>query len=126
MTTDIFKLFKKSIEQITVKKTERGTFDGATTYSREVDAIIKRRDGMTEAIENSEDRNTQTTIHFRASDKQYIEEGNFVQIDGKWRSISGIKDGKNFHTGKTEFILVAVGDDIKDGDDPNWSEVASV
>lgn len=121
MTTDIFKLFKKSIERVNVKKTQRGTFDGATIYTQEVDAIIKRRDGMAEALQVSEDRNTQTTVHFRASDKQYIEEGNFVQIDGKWRVIERWVDGKHFTQGKSKFIKAWIGDQIEDaGGDPKW------
>lgn len=122
MTTDIFKISKKSIERVSVKKTERGTFDGNAIFTQEVDAIIKRRDGMAEAIQNSEDRNTQTTVHFRASDKQYVEEGNFIQIDGKWRVIERWVDGKHFIQGKSKFIKAYIGDQIDGGsDEPDWS-----
>jgi len=119
---DIFKLFKSSIEQVTVKKTKRGTFTDDTVYSQTVDAIIKRRNGMTEAIQESEDRNTQTTVHFRASDKQYVEVGNFVQIDGKWYVLELSKDGKDFDKGVSKFIKTTIGQQIEDaGDDPVWS-----
>lgn len=122
MTGDIFKLFKKSIEQAPVKKTKRGAFSDAVIYSRTVDAIIKRRDGMVEAVENSEDRNTQTTVHFRASDKQYIEEGNFVQIDGRWRVIERMPIGEDFDQGRSKFIKAYIGAEIEGGSsDPNWS-----
>ena len=122
MTSDIFKLFKHSIEKVTVKKTERGTFDEGTVYSQEVDAIVKRRDGLTEAVNNSEDRNTQTTVHFRYSDKQYIEEGNFVQIDGKWRVIERIPIGVDFDKGTSKFIKAYIGTQIEGGSsEPDWS-----
>lgn len=122
MTTDIFKLFKKSIEQVTVKKTERGTFNEATVYSQQVDAIIKRRTGMQEATQESEDRETQTTVHFRASDAQYIEDGNFVLIDGRWRVIERQNDGKHFTQGSSKFIRAWLGDQIEnEGTDPVWS-----
>lgn len=122
MTTDIFKLFKNSIEQVTVKKTKRGALAASTVYSQTVDAIIKRRNGMQEAIANSEDRETQTTVHFRASDAQYIEDGNFVLIDGKWRVIERHNDGKRFTQGSSKFIRAWVGDQIAESPtDPNWS-----
>lgn len=122
MTSDIFKLFKNSIVQVTVKKTERGTFDNTTVYSHTVDAIIKRRDGLTEAVNDSEDRNTQTTVHFRYSDKQYIEEGNFVQIDGKWRVIERLPIGTDFDKGSSKFIKAYIGAQIEGGsDEPDWS-----
>lgn len=117
---DIFKLFKKSVVQVQVKKTERGELSAGVIYQQEVDAIIKRRDGMAEAVENSEDRNTQTTIHFRASDKQYIEEGNFVQVDGKWRVIERLPIGEDFGKGVSKFIRAYLGDEIEGGSDPVW------
>lgn len=122
MTTDIFKLFANSIEQVAVKKTKRGTFTDDVVYSHTLDAIVKRRDSMAEAVQDGEDRNTQTTIHFRASDSQYIEEGNFVQIDGKWRVLELNKDGKDFAKGASQFIKAYLGNQIEDaGNDPIWS-----
>lgn len=122
MSTEIFKLFKKSIEQVKVKKTKRGTMDDTQLYEVTVDAIIKRRDGMDEAVENSEDRNTQTTIHFRRTDGLYIEDGNFVEIDGLWRVIERHVDGKDFGMGKSSFIKAYIGNQIQGGSsDPEWS-----
>lgn len=128
MTTDIFKLFAKSIESIEIKKTSRGALTNAIVYSNTVECIVKRRSGMSKQTADSEDHSNSTTIHFRASDAMFVEVGNFVKIDNGWRSIIGIKDGKDFDRGTSIFILATVGDDIIPmvSDDPNWSEDLSV
>ena len=126
MAADIFKLFKKSIETVAVKNTPRGTLTPeAPSFNVNLDAIVKRRNSMAQAVADSEDRNTATTIHFRASDSQYIKVGNYVQIDGLWRTIEQVKDGKDFDKGVSKFVLATVGDDIVEGNDPNWNEVIS-
>lgn len=123
MAQDIFKLFKKSIEKVQMMKMPRGTLDiEAAEYNVSLKAIVKRRDGMVQAIENSEDRQNTTSIHFKVSDAQYIEVGNYVNIDGQWRTIERIRDGKDFATGKSSFIYAFVGEDIvKLTNDPVWS-----
>lgn len=121
MPRDTFRLFRKSVEDVSVKKTERGTFDGAVVYQHSVKAIVKRRNGMSEAASESEDRNTLTTIHFMPQDAQYVEEGNFVLVDGRWRAIERWVDGKDFAHGRTEFIKAWLGDQIEDaGGGPVW------
>lgn len=127
MTTDIFKLFKKSIEQINVKKAPRGTLEGGTdVFNVTLDAIVKRRNLMAEAAQESEDYNNNTTVHFRSTDEQYIEVGNYVQIDGEWHSILGVNDGKHFVQGKSKFLRVTLDNDVVTfTDDPVWGEVSA-
>ena len=122
MTKDIFKLFKHSIEQVKVKNTDRAAISKPQPdIEVTIDAIVKRRKSMATAIETSEDYNDATTIHFRQSDAQYIKIGYYVEIDGKWHSIKEVKDGKNFHTGATEFLLATVDNDIVPAEeDPVW------
>ena len=123
MAQDIFKLFKKSIEQVQVRKNPRGTLQPATpVFDVTIDAIVKRRKLMSESVENSEDRNNNTTFHFRKSDAQYISEGNYVNIDGEWHSIEQIRDGKDFDKGVSKFIYVFLANDVvKFEADPVWS-----
>lgn len=123
MIGDIFSLFANSVEQVAVKKTRRGVLTAETVYSVTLDAIVKRRDGMGKAIEVSENQTTQTTVHFKAEDKDFIEQGNFVQIDGRWRVIERWNDGKDFDRGESEFVRCWLGDEIEDaGDDPSWGD----
>lgn len=127
MPADIFKLFKKSIEKVGVKNTPRGTMTPeAPSFNVELDAIVKRRNSMAEAVASSEDRNSATTVHFKASDAQYIQVGNYVKIDGLWRTIEQVNDGKDLDQGVSKFVLATVGDDIVEGDDPNWNGAISV
>lgn len=123
MQQDIFKLFKKSIEPIQVRKTPRGTLDiSEAEFDVTIDAIVKRRNLMSGAIEDSEDRNNRTTIHFRQKDAQYIEVGNYVNVDGNWHSILQVRDGKDFGQGKSKFVYVFLNNDIaKFESDPVWS-----
>lgn len=126
MTGDIFKLFKNSIESVKVMKTKRGTLDQDVVYTHTLEAIVKRRNAMAEAVNESEDRNSTTSIHFRPADAQYIEIGNFVQIDGAWQVIERIRDGKDFDKGKTDFIYAFLGDEIFQlNDEPIWGDVVS-
>lgn len=126
MTGDIFKLFKKSIESVKVMKTERGTLNQDVVYTQTLEAVIKRRNAMAEAVNESEDRNSTTSIHFRPADAQYIEIGNFVQIDGAWQVIERIRDGKDFDKDKTYFIYAFLGDEIFQlNDEPIWGDVVS-
>lgn len=123
MAQDIFKLFKKSIEQVQVKKAPRGTLEPETAvFDVTVDAIVKRRKLMADSVENSEDYANNTTIHFRQSDAQYIEVGNYVNIDGSWHSILQVRDGKDFAQGNSKFIRVFLDNDIVTFDtEPVWS-----
>lgn len=127
MTGDIFKLFKNSVEQIKVKKTPRGTYDGGTdSYNVTVGAIVKRRTMSEEAVAESEDYNSNITVHFKPSDSQYIELGNYVEIDGNWHSIIEIKDGKDFDKGTTKFLYCTLGNDIITfTDDPVWGVLSA-
>lgn len=127
MTTDIFKLFKKSIEKVDVKNTPRGTLSSGTpTFSVNIDAIVKRRKQFSEAVAESEDYNDNTTIHFRQSDAQYIEVGNYVKIDGDWHTIIEVKDGKDFDLGVSRFPYCKIGNDIVEfTEDPVWGEVSA-
>lgn len=104
-------------------KMPRGTLDiPAAEFDVTLKAIVKRRDGMTEAVENSEDYQDTTSIHFKPTDNQYIEVGNYVFLDGSWRTIERIRDGKNFDSGKVEFLYAFVGNDrFTLTDDPVWS-----
>lgn len=103
-------------------KMKRGTFDlAAAEFNVEIDAIVKRRKLMAGAIENSEDRNNRTTVHFRQNDAQYIAVGNYVQVDGEWHSILQVRDGKDFGQGKSKFIYVFLDNDVvKFEADPVW------
>lgn len=122
MTTDIFKLFKNSIEQVQIKNTDRAAIvKQEPDIQVTIDAIVKRRKSMATAIETSEDHNNATTIHFRQSDAQYVKVGYYVSIDNEWHSIKEVKDGKNFHTGVTEFLLATIDNDIVPSEeDPVW------
>ena len=122
MPADIFKTYKKSIESVDIRKTERGSFDEAIVWTETVDAIVKRRNSFTTSVSDSEDYTNNTSLHFRVEDKQYIEQGNFVKIDGVWRVIEQIKDGKNFRSGDSKFILAYVGNQIyQESNDIVWS-----
>lgn len=127
MTTDIFSLFKNSIEKVDVKSGPRGTFEPETpTFNVSIDAIVKRRIGFAEEVAESEDLTNNTTIHFRPTDAQYLAIGNFVKVDGLWHSIIGMRPGKNFHTGAVEFYYVVLGDEVSsEDDDPVWPEILS-
>jgi len=122
MQPDIFKIFKKSIEPVQVMKMPRGTLDiGTATFNETLDAIVKRRNLMAGSVENSEDYSNNTTIHFRTKDAAFIEEGNYVQIDGKWHSILQDRPGKHFVQGKVKFIRVFLDTDVaKFESDPVW------
>lgn len=126
MAGDIFKLFKNSIEPVKVMKTKRGTLNQDVVYTQTLEAIVKRRNAMAEAVNEGEDRNTTTTVHFRPEDAQYIEVGNFVNIDGAWQVIERIRDGKDFDKGKTAFIYAFLGDEIFQlNDEPIWGDGVS-
>lgn len=125
MPHDIFKLFKKSIEEVQVMKLPRGTFSNETpVYDVTLKAIVKLRDGMAEAIENSEDKNNTSSVHFKIEDAAYVEVGNFVKVQGEWRTIERIRWAKDFDTGKDKFLYAFVGTDIfKIEPDVEWSNL---
>jgi hypothetical protein len=61
-----------------------------TKYSYEekeavMEGVIEENDINSELYKNS------TTIHFKPEDAQYVELGNYVEIDGVWRNIIFIK-----------------------------------
>lgn len=128
MPLDIFKTYKKGIEQVQVADYPRGTMESeAPTFTVTLDAIIKRKSGMEQSTENSEDRESRTNFHFRASDEQYIKVGNYIKLDGTWRSIESIDVGVNPRTGKTHFIYAEIADDILlTTDEPVWGRMLSV
>jgi len=122
MTGDIFKLFSKSIETVTVKKIKRGTFDGTVVYSQDLEVIVKRRTGGDTGGNNDELFKNSTTIHFKPTDAQYVEIGNYAEIDGVWRDITSIRYGNNFHSGNLEFLWATIGNGILNSpDSPDWS-----
>lgn len=124
MTTDIFKLFKHAIEPVVVKKTSRGTLDGGTdVFTVTIDAIVKRRKMLGESVGDSEVRNSNTTIHFRQSDAQYVCIGNYVLLDNQWHSIMQVRDGKDFDNGVSKFPYAVLDNDIVQfTDDPVWTD----
>lgn len=123
MQADIFKLFKKSIEKVRVSNTPRGTLEPQTgTFNVEVDAIVKRRNSIAGAVAESEDKETDTTIHFRPSDVQYVKPGNYVLLDGTWHSILQVNNGEDFGRGKLRFLRATVSSEtLPNGTDPDWS-----
>ena len=113
MQQDIFKLFKKSIEPVQVKRVPRGELNiPAPTFDVTLSAIVKRRKLMATSVENSEDFNNNTTVHFKPTDSQYIAVGDYVQIDGDWHSIEQVRQGKDFDQGKVKFLYVFLANDI--------------
>ena len=91
MPLDIFKTYKKGIEQVQVADFPRGTMDSeAPTFTATLDAIIKRKSGTTSGGNNDELRESRTNFHFRLSDEQYIKVGYYIKLDGTWRSIESI------------------------------------
>lgn len=124
MPGDTFRLFKASLETVLVKKDQRGLMSFVAPDIATTKALVKRRNSMENSVQTSEDFNSRTTIHFKPSVKAYMVPGNFVQIDGVWRTMLEVKEGKNFNNGKVEFYLVKVDDDILPTDDsePDWVE----
>ena len=127
MPLDIFKTYKKGIEKVQVADFPRGTMESKNpTFTVTLDAIVKRMSGKEQSTENSEDRESRTNFHFRASDEQYIKVGYYIKLDGTWRSIESIDVGVNPRTGKTHFIYAEVADDIlPTNDEPVWGRMLS-
>ena len=128
MQQDIFKRFKHSIEKVEVSDKPRGTMDDLPpTFTVTLDAIIKRKSGMEESFNDSEDHESRTNFHFRPSDMQYIQVGNYIKLDGTWRSIESIDIGKHFRTGKLYFVYAEVADDITPmtNTDPSWGALSA-
>ena len=126
MQDDIFKLFKNSLETVTVKEVTRGAMDYDTIKETVVTAIIKRRQSMTNGANNDELQNNATTIHFMLKDKAVIKLGNYVKIDDDWRLIERVIEGKDFNTGEVNFIVATIGNEIIDSpDDPAWTSEVS-
>ena len=127
MQQDIFKRFKNSIETVLVSDAPRGEYDNdQPTTGVELECIIKRKSGMTQSTQNSEDNESRTNFHFRASDEQYIKVGYYIKLDGTWRSIESIDVGVNPRTGKTHFIYAEIADDIlPTTDEPVWGMLSA-
>lgn len=125
---DIFKLFKNSIEDVKIKNTDRASIKKDNpTIEVTLKAIVKRRNKMSVSTETSEDKNNDTTVHFKPSDSQYVKIGYYAQVDNEWHSIKEIKDGKNFNTGVTEFLYAKLDNDIVPvEEDPVWPQILSV
>ena len=125
MLLDIFKRYKKSIEVVEISDTARGVGKIPVVVAS-CDSIIKRKSGMTGSTANSEDHESRTNFHFRAEDAQYIKVGNYIKLDGSWRSIESIDVGKNPRTNKVHFIYAEVADDIlPTNDEPVWGRMLS-
>lgn len=107
MSGSIFDIFPT--EAVRIKRADRGTIALPAGTPETVQAIVKRRVGMTSGSNNDELYSSATTLHF--SPDTDIKIGDYVDVDG-WRSVTSVKDGRDFSTGTTEFKLVAVGDDI--------------
>lgn len=124
--SDIFKLFKNSVETVRVKVQPRGTFEQSTPTSIvSIDAIVKRRKGFTEEQAEAEDYSNATSIHFKQEDAEHIKIGNFVEIDDEWHSIITLRDGKDFDRGVSKFPYAIIGDDIvPDTEEPVWGASA--
>lgn len=126
MQDDIFKLFKNSLETVTVKEVTRGAMDYDTIKETVVTAIVKRRQSMANGANNDELQNNATTIHFMLKDKAVIKLGNYVKIDDDWRLIERVIEGKDFNTGEVNFIVATIGNEIIDSpDDPAWTSEVS-
>ena len=127
MPLDIFKTYKKGIEKVQVADFPRGTMESKNpTFTVTLDAIVKRMSGKEQSTENSEDRESRTNFHFRASDEQYIKVGYYIKLDGTWRSIESIDIGKLPRTGKTYFVYAEIADDIlPTNDEPVWGRMLS-
>ena len=127
MPLDIFKTYKKGIEQVDVADFPRGTMESeAPTFNVTLDAIVKRKYGMEESFNDSEDRESRTNFHFRPADEQYIKVGYYIKLDGTWRSIESIDVGVNPRTGKTHFIYAEIADDIlPTTDEPVWGMLSA-
>ena len=119
-----FEQFANSIEQIEVHTINRSALDRTDTFVT-IDAIVKRRDSMAEAVAESEDYNNATSIHFRQSDAQYIEVGKYVKLDGRLRTIVEVRDGKDFDLGVSIFPYAFLGDDIlNEPTETEWGNVS--
>lgn len=127
MTKDIFKVFKSSIEQVSIKNTDRASITKSDpTVEVTIDAIVKRRNKMATSTETSEDYNSDITIHFRQSDAQYVKVGYYANIDNEWHTIKEVKDGKDFHKGVSKFPYVTLDNDIiPEEEDPVWPQTLS-
>lgn len=127
MQQDIFKRFKKSIEQVEVSDKPRGTLETEPpTFTVTLDTLIKRKSGMTEGTNDGELRESRTNFHFRPSDAMYIEVGNYIKLDGSWRSIESIDIMQNFRTGKVYAVYAEIADDIVPiNDEPVWGVTLS-
>lgn len=126
MQDDIFKLFKNSLETVTVKEITRGAMNYDTVKETEVTAIVKRRQSMTSGANNDELQNNATTIHFMLKDKSLVQIGNYAKVDNDWRLIERVIEGKDFNTGEVNFIVATIGNEIIDSpDDPAWASEVS-
>lgn len=119
MQDDIFSLFTP--ETVKVKDTSRGAMSKTATFNVELQAVVKRRDSMSADLQNGDDRLTTTTVHFKASDAEYVRIGYYVEIDGVWHVIEQVRNGKDFETGEIKFVYAVLGSEIIDSpDDPSW------
>lgn len=121
MQQDIFKRFAKSIEQVEMSDSPR---DGSTppTFTVTVDALIKRKHGMTQGANDGELRESRTNFHFRPSDASYVEVGNYVKLDGTWRSIASIDIMQHPRTAKVYAVYAEIADDVLPTvDEPVWT-----
>lgn len=127
MPLDIFKTYKHGLEDITIADFPRGTMSRENpTFKVIVKAIVKRKRGMEQSTENSEDYESRTNFHFKPSDAEYIKVGYYIELDGTWRSIESVDVGVNPRTGKTHFIYAEIADDrLPEDDEPVWGRMLS-
>ena len=58
--------------------------------------------------------------------KSLVQIGNYVKVDGDWRLIERVIEGKDFNTGEVNFIVATIGNEIIDSpDDPAWTSEVS-
>lgn len=85
-------------------------------------AIVKRRKRFGDQAAQSEDRENNTTVHFKPKDADEVGLGYYCKIDDEWHSIIDIKDGRNFDSGKTKFFYVSLDNDVMIfKDEPVWT-----
>lgn len=119
MTGSIFDLFNS--ETVEIKNTDRSKLTPSTGFDVTLDAIVKRRNAMALTSTSSEDRYYSTSLHFHPEDAQYVQVGNYVNIDDEWHTIKLVRNGKDF-TDNIEFIYAEVDNDVVEFVSGGWHD----